>query len=107
MKKTLTITQIGFVISGSATIYMWGGGKGVIEMEKYYLPYDKCTPKNILRCVNDNGFGCETIESAEIDISIKFNNGNVLYDRSITADHKIHTQYFLGWKELAKQGIEV
>ncbi len=104
--KQKTITQIGYTIKGTATIYLWGGGKGTIEMEKYFLPLDKVTPKNILRCVNDGGFGCESIKEAEIDIYVKYDNGSEDYDRTIFADSPIHAQYFLGWQELRNQGIK-
>lgn len=104
--KTKTITQTGIIVSGEALINLWGGGKGTISMEPYFLPIDKITPKNILKCVNDGGFGCEGIEKAEIDIYIKYDNGSKEYDRTIYADNPIHAQYFLGWKELREQGIK-
>jgi len=105
MKKKMEINQTGFIIAGNAVLNLWGGGKGSILMNQKFLPYEKCTPKNILRCVNDGGFGCESIESAEIEIDIMYDNGSVEYERTIIADHKIHTQYFLGWRELREQGI--
>ena len=104
--KTKQITQVGYVINGTAILNLWGGGQGSIEMESYFLPLDKFTPKNLLRCVNDNGFGCESIESAEIDISIKYDNGCTEYETTIGAFHPIHQEYFLGWGELRDQGIK-
>lgn len=104
--KSKTITQTGIIVSGEALINVWGGGKGTIQMESYFLPLDKITPKNILRCVNDGGFGCESIESAEIDIYIIYDNGSKEIDRTLWVDSPIHTAYFLGWKELREQGIE-
>lgn len=105
MKQKL-INQIGFSIKGNATLNLWGGGTGDIEMEEYFLPLDKTTPKNILRCVNDNGFGCESIKEAEIDIYIKYDNGSKEYDRTIYANSPVHSAYFLGWRELREQGIK-
>ena len=105
--KTKTIKQTGIVISGTAVLNHWGGGQGEISMEKYFLPLGKITPKNILRCVNDNGFGCQSIASADIDISIKYDNESCEFDRTITVDHPIHTSYFLGWRSLREQGIRV
>ena len=105
--KTKEINQIGIVVGGEATLSLWGGGTGTIEMEEYFLPLDKVTPKNILRCVNDNGFGVESIDAAKIDLYIKYDNGSKEYDRTIIADSKIHSAYFLGWKELREQGIKV
>jgi hypothetical protein len=104
--KTKTITQTGIVIKGTAMLNLWGGGSGSIKMESYYLPLEHITKDNILRCVNDGSFGCESIEDAEIDIFIKYDNGSVELDRTIFAYHPIHTQLFSGWQELRNQGIE-
>ena len=106
MKKTKLITQTGFMISGEAVLELWGGGTGTIEMQPVFLPYEKMTPKNILRCVNDNGFGCESISSAIIDIESVYDNGSRYPEKTIEASHKVHTKYFLGWKELREQGIK-
>lgn len=104
--KTKTITQIGFVISGTAYLTLWGGELGTIEMSHKFLPYDLCTPKNILRCVNDAGFGVQSIDSADIDISIKYDNGSIEYDRMIDVYLPIHTQFFNKKIEIQKR-IEV
>ena len=104
--RTKTIKQTGFSIQGKALLNLWGGGSGEIVMNPTFLPFDKTTPKNILRCVNDGSFGCQSIESADIIIYIKYDNGNIEYDRTIYVEHPIHTQHFLGWKELQEQGIE-
>lgn len=103
--KTRTIKQIGFLIQGKSVINLWGGGSCEIEMSSTFLPYNKATPKNILRCVNDGGFGCESIQEAEIDIYIKYDNCSIEYERTIYATHPIHSVYFFGWKELQEQGI--
>jgi hypothetical protein len=105
--KTMLITQTGFVIGGRAGLILWDGTRGEIEMKECYLAYHDTTPKNILRCVNDNGFGCEYIECADIDIYIKYDNGSKEYDRTLYVDHPIHTRHFLGWRELQEQGIKV
>lgn len=105
--KSKTINQTGIVVKGTATLNLWGGGQGDIQMDETYLPNDKITPKNILRCVNDGGFGCQSIESADIEIYIKYDNGCTEYDRSIYVDHPIHVSYFLGWRELREQGVKI
>jgi hypothetical protein len=105
MKKVKSITQIGIVVSGTCVIHMWGGGKGVMNMHETFIPYEKISKDNILRCVNDGGFGCESIESARIDISIKYDNRSEEYNRTIEANSPHHTKHFLGWKELREQGI--
>ena len=105
--RTKTIKQTGFVIGGDAIVVLWDGTRNLTKMMKTYLPYHKATPKNILRCVNDSGFGCQSIQRAYVDIYVKYDNGSEEYDRTIYADHPIHTQHFLGWGELRKQGIKV
>jgi hypothetical protein len=104
--KTKTINQIGIDVRGTSLLNLWGGGQGTIEMESYFLPYDKITHTNILRCVNDGQFGCESIESAEIDIYIIYDNGCSEYDRTITVYHTLHSKHFLGWHKLREQGIK-
>lgn len=104
--RTKTIKQVGIIVKGTSTLVDWGNSViGDIEMKPYFLPNDKITPKNILRCVNDNGFGCMSIASAEIDIYIKYDNGSEEMERTLYADSEIHSRYFLGWRELRKQGI--
>ena len=105
--KQKIITQTGIVISGEVQINLWDGGQGAIPMDSTFLPNDKITSKNILRCINDGGFGCESIESGDIVIEIMYDNYSREYNRAIFTDHPIHTKYFLGWNELRKQEIEI
>lgn len=104
--KSKIINQIGIVVGGTATLEFWGGGTGTIEMEEYFLPNGKITKDNILRCVNDNGFGCESISDAEIDIYIKYDNGSVEYNRTLSNFIEVQTELFLGWRQLHEQGIK-
>jgi len=106
MKRSKTINQIGYVISGTATLNLWGGGQGNITMDPVSIPFDKFNKTNMLRAVNDGGFGCESIESACIEVGIEYDNGtielgHVFYDVS----SPVHTQHFLGWRYLKEQGI--
>jgi hypothetical protein len=104
--KTKTITQVGIVVSGETLINMWGGGTGEITMRKTFIPNDKITKDNILRCVNDGGFGCESIKRAFVEIYIKYDNGSMEFEREFLVDHPLHTKHFLGYEELSKQGIK-
>ena len=106
MKRELNLKLTGITVSGTATLNLWGGGSGTIEMQPYTLPIDKATKDNILRCVNDNGFGCESIGSAEIDIQYNY-EGTKKYERTLFVSHPIHSKLFLGWQELRKQGIKI
>ena len=104
--KTKTLKQIGISVSGDAVLSLWGGGSGLIAMDTYFLPNEKISKDNILRCVNDGGFGCESIESAEIEIRIRYENGYEEFDRWLFPS-EIHSHLFLGWAELKRQGIKV
>jgi hypothetical protein len=73
--KQITLQQTGYVIKGLATLNLWGGGQGEIEMNAVTIPCDKLTHKNILRCINDGQFGCESIECAIVQIYDDYNNG--------------------------------
>jgi hypothetical protein len=69
--KQLVLNQIGYYITGEATLNLWGGGKGTINIEPTILKTNKVpTKEDILKAnaINDNGFGCESIDEANIDI---------------------------------------
>ena len=104
--KTKTINQIGIQISGIATLVDWDNSiMGTVNMKEYFLSNEFITPKNILRCVNDNGFGCLRISSADIIIHTKYNNGSIEYAKDLMdINNPLHTQYFLGWSHLREIG---
>lgn len=94
MKKK-TIKQTGITIQGTALLNLWGGGQGEIIMDDRYIPNNKITKENILRCINDAEFGCESIESADIDIYINYENGFAMeYDRTIHVENKMYQQFY-------------
>ena len=75
MKNTITLTFCGFVCRGSAKISFWGGGSGTIDMNSWCFDAEDCNAlysapvlKMIADGINDDGFGCESIDSADIDI---------------------------------------
>lgn len=77
----------GYEVRGESIINLWGGGQGVMEMINTFIPIDmSITKEKILGCVNDGGFGCESIESAELDIYTCYNDGARLFNRSIFVD---------------------
>jgi hypothetical protein len=107
MRKTKNINQIGYVIRGVAILSLWGGGLGAIDMDPVFIPFDLFSKTNMLRAVNDGGFGCESIVSADIKILIKYDNGSVEMNHVFyNVSAPVHTQHFLGWKYLKAQGIE-
>ena len=64
-------------------------------MTAQFLTLKKATKDNILRCINDGGFGCESVEEADIDIYAVYDNGYKVYDRTIHIDSPIHTKLFM------------
>jgi len=103
--KTKTVKQIGIVVEGYVQVSLWGGGEGGLDMKPQFLPIEKATKDNILRSVNDGGFGVQSIDAAEIEIYDKYEGGLLEYNRTISVSNPIHNQLFNGWAELAKQGI--
>jgi hypothetical protein len=105
---TKTIKQTGYVIEGDAYIDLWGGGSGMVRMNATFIPLGKFSKSNMLRAVNDGGFGCQRISSADIDIYRKYDNGSLEHDRTLyDVDAQAHTSLFLGWASLREQGINV
>lgn len=87
--------QTGIVIQGVATLNLWGGGQGEIIMDQRYIPLEKISKENILRCVNDAQFGCESIESASIEIYTAYDNGAYTeFDRTIEATRPEYNLFY-------------
>lgn len=96
--KTKVIKQIGYIIGGTAYLNLWGGDQGSINMEEIFIPINEFNRLSMLGAVNDNGFGVESIYSADIDIYIKYDNGSTEHDRTIMdVDSPIHTRHFLSY----------
>ena len=66
--KQLSLDFKGYEIKGEAVISMWGGGFGNIEMGPCFISEKELTHNRLKQCVNDNGFGCEHIAEAYVDI---------------------------------------
>jgi hypothetical protein len=67
-KKQISLDHWGYELRGEALLNLWGGGQGTIEMSPVRIPDHELTHTNIKRSINDNGFGCESVESATIVI---------------------------------------
>jgi len=104
--RAKTIKQIGFIIGGTAFVNFWGGGSGSVEMDTNFLPNELMSKNNMLRCVNDGGFGVESIYGAEIYVSVKYDNGSTEMAHFFETESKIHSELFLGWNELEEQKEE-
>ena len=106
-KEDITMKYVGIKIDGNAILNLWGGGQGSIEMETYFLEKKFISKDNILRCVNDNGFGCESIDSASISIWDVYRSacGEEItnYNRCIESNG-VQSEKYLGWNHLRKIG---
>ena len=66
MHREVTLKQQGYIVSGTVRLHCWGGGEGDMEMKPVKIT--ELTTENVLKSINDNGFGCEYYESADIVI---------------------------------------
>jgi hypothetical protein len=71
--RTLTLNQIGYLVTGTTTLNLWGGGQGEITMSPTELK--ELTTANVLESINDNGFGCESYAGACVDVYRLYENG--------------------------------
>jgi hypothetical protein len=63
-EKEITLAKVGYHCEGTATLNLWGGGVGKIEMKPFKVKH----LREIKEGINDNGFGCRDIVSASVDI---------------------------------------
>ncbi len=81
MKKSITLKHVGYRCKGTAMLNLWGGGQGTMEMESWDVK--KGDRDSIAKGINDNGFGCESIVSAEVDVYDLYENNYTVYDNTI------------------------
>ena len=93
--KTVTLKQVGYLVGGESVINLWGGGSGSIQMDSTFIPLGKMNKSNLLGCINDGGFGCESIDSADIYVYDKYEGGHKIFNRIIYVDHKNHLKQAL------------
>ena len=65
-EKDITLKHVGYQCKGTALINLWGGGQSRVNMDSWSPK--KIDRQNIAKGVNDGQFGCESIESAEVDV---------------------------------------
>jgi len=82
MPRKVTLKQVGYLVEGIAIINMWGGGRGFVDMDKRKLPLGKMCKSNLLSCINDGRFGCESFEGADIMVSDLYENGYSEFNRT-------------------------
>jgi hypothetical protein len=80
-EKSVTLKHIGYYCDGTAFLNLWGGGQGNIQMNAWST--QKGDRKSIVKGINDGQFGCESIESAKVDVYDLYENGYKVYDNTI------------------------
>jgi len=70
--KQIVLKQNGYYIDGKSVLNLWGGGLGEIEMQPFHVN----SLREIREKINDNGFGCESIEWAHCHIHRNYSDGN-------------------------------
>lgn len=71
--RTITLKQKGYRVEGEVELNLWGGGTGSVVMQPTDI--EELTTENVIRSINDNGFGCESYAGAEVDIYILYERG--------------------------------
>lgn len=97
---TVTKTLVGYAVEGDADVQLWGGGEGGIGMKKCFLPVEHFSKDNVLRCVNDNGFGVEAIVGAQVFVTELYDDGTNGKSLEFYTESPNSRSLFLGWKHL-------
>ena len=82
--RTLTLNQIGYLVEGTTILNLWGGGQGEIVMNPTEIK--ELTTANVLKAINDNGFGCESYAGACVDVYRLYENGVTRHYISVDLD---------------------
>ena len=79
--KSITLKHVGRHCRGTATLNLWGGGVGTVDMDSWET--EKGSRKEIVKGVNDGQFGCESIQSATVEVFDLYEGGHKVYDGTI------------------------
>ena len=86
MAKSVTLKHIGFHFEGLAMLNLWGGGQGQVNMNSWKGQSD--SPEVVAQGVNDGQFGCESIDSAEVDVYDLYEKGHKEFKETLYFEHK-------------------
>lgn len=79
--KTLTLKLTGYTIKGFSYVTLWDNTSGCISMKPFQVTENKL--EEILKGINDNGFGCQCIDEADVEIYENY-EGYLVFIDSIT-----------------------
>lgn len=78
--KNLTLKFTGYTVKGTSDLTHWGGGNAAIEMKLFNV--NRIDKKTLLKNINDNGFGVESINGAVCDIYKNY-EGTLKYFKTV------------------------
>jgi hypothetical protein len=88
---TIELQHIGYNVTGTAAINLWGGETAFIDMGPICIEQtvkdDKELYDLIREHLNDNGFGCERILGAHVDIYAVYSNRDVYTSTKVYIEH--------------------
>jgi hypothetical protein len=91
--KTKTIAQLGYLIKGHTMVTLWGGDIGYLGFSESIILLEDFSKESLLGCINDNGFGVQGFNNAEIDIYDIYEGGLTEFNRRITVEHREHLKF--------------
>lgn len=97
VKKEINLKLVGYKVDGIALINLWDGTQGRIDMTSHAIMQQKApTKKQVTGKINDGGFGCESIEEADVDVYAVYGNGYEEYINTFHFDKKDCKNAFRG-----------
>jgi hypothetical protein len=90
MAKTKVLEHTGYEVTGVALLNLWGGGQGRIRMTPTIIPIGSLTKENLLGCINDGQFGCESIASATLMVYDCYGSTHKEHLKTICVDYAPH-----------------
>jgi hypothetical protein len=91
--KTKTITQLGYLIKGHTMVTLWGGDTGYIGFRENIILLEDFSKESLLGCINDNGFGVQSFNNAEINIYDIYEGGLTEFNRTIMVEYPEHLKF--------------
>ena len=65
--KTITLKKTGYYVTGISDLTLWGNEPANIIMKPFHI--NDIKKSTLLKNINDNGFGCQSINGAICDIN--------------------------------------
>ena len=88
---TITLNHMGYNVTGTVAINLWGGETAYIDMEPIYIEQAVKDAEALYDLIredfNDNGFGCEKILGAHVDIYAVYSNRDVYTSTKVYIEH--------------------